>query len=257
MRFVSGLTAGREALFVPGCRPVDRRLFVPGNLFHARHVWEHRISLVRASKISPRRFVFDRLEDTRDVCLMDDPTRRRPVLPILAPPHRPAVRRRVLTRPWFVLVFDSTNGFTCLSTLAQFLHQQYSAHTIFFIGGDPMVRLAGCLKLCLRIIGTMGVQTVGHPCPQHLNIPSNPKPGHTTGGSGRSGVRRRGGAGRGGAGRNAGGTVRPGGKPILLPPRASKTTVLIDPPEARTNAIPCKPMGQQNIRLTTGWSTGP
>ena len=39
---------------------------------------------------------------------MDDATRRRPVLPVLAPPRRPAVRRPVLTRPWFVRVFDST-----------------------------------------------------------------------------------------------------------------------------------------------------
>ena len=39
-RFVSGLSPGREALFVPGCRPVDRRLFVFVNPFHARHVRE-------------------------------------------------------------------------------------------------------------------------------------------------------------------------------------------------------------------------
>ena len=42
-RFVSGLTAGREALFVPGCRPVDRRFFASVNPFHARHVWEYKL----------------------------------------------------------------------------------------------------------------------------------------------------------------------------------------------------------------------
>ena len=36
--FVSGVTAGREALFVPGCRPVDRCFFASVNPFHARHV---------------------------------------------------------------------------------------------------------------------------------------------------------------------------------------------------------------------------
>ena len=39
-RFIRDLSAGREALFVPGCWPVDRRLFVSVNPFHARHVRE-------------------------------------------------------------------------------------------------------------------------------------------------------------------------------------------------------------------------
>ena len=39
-RCITGLSAGREARFVPGCRPVERRLFVFVNLFHARHVRE-------------------------------------------------------------------------------------------------------------------------------------------------------------------------------------------------------------------------
>ena len=40
-RFISGLSAGREALFRAGCRPVERRLFVSVNPFHARHVREN------------------------------------------------------------------------------------------------------------------------------------------------------------------------------------------------------------------------
>ena len=48
---------------------------------------------------------------------------------------------------------------------------------------------------------------------------SNPKPGHTTGGSGRGGARRRGsGAGRGRVGRDADGSIRPGDdRPSCLP----------------------------------------
>ena len=34
------LSAGRRPLFVPGCGPVHRRLFVSVNLFHAEHVRE-------------------------------------------------------------------------------------------------------------------------------------------------------------------------------------------------------------------------
>ena len=37
-RLTRGLAAGRRPLFVPGCWPVDRRLFVSVNFFHARHV---------------------------------------------------------------------------------------------------------------------------------------------------------------------------------------------------------------------------
>ena len=39
-RFISGLSPGREARFVSGCRPVERRLFVFVNPIHARHVRE-------------------------------------------------------------------------------------------------------------------------------------------------------------------------------------------------------------------------
>ena len=47
---------------------------------------------------------------------------------------------------------------------------------------------------------------------------SNPKPGHTTGGSGQGGARQGGGAGRGGAGRVADGSVRPGNGRFSSPP---------------------------------------
>ena len=79
---------------------------------------------------------------------------------------------------------------------------------------------------------------------------SNPKPRHTTGGSGRSG-----GTGRGGAGRRQVGSPRR--RPTLLPSRASYTTVLNDSSEARTNEILCKSAAEQNLRLTTGLPAGP
>ena len=39
-RLITGLTAGRKALFLPGCQPVERRLFVFVNPYHARNVRE-------------------------------------------------------------------------------------------------------------------------------------------------------------------------------------------------------------------------
>ena len=47
---------------------------------------------------------------------------------------------------------------------------------------------------------------------------SNPKPGHTTGGSKQSGARQGSGAGRGGAGRDTDGSVRPGDDTPSCPP---------------------------------------
>ena len=41
----------------------------------------------------------DRLEGKRDGCLLGEPTRRRPVLPVPAPPRRGAVRRPVPDPP--------------------------------------------------------------------------------------------------------------------------------------------------------------
>ena len=62
---------------------------------------------------------------------------------------------------------------------------------------------------------------------------SNPKPGHTTGGSRRGGARRGGRAGPGQTGRRR--VCPPRKQATPLSPRASKTTVLNDPSEARTN----------------------
>ena len=94
-------------------------------------------------------------------------------------------------------------------------------------------------------------------CPERLlrgneqtNL-SNPKPGHTTGGSKRGGARCGGGAGqdRMSTARFAQETTAP------RAPQTSKTTVLNDFSEARTNEFQYKPMGEQNVRLTTGLST--
>ena len=51
-RLISGLSAGQEALFVPGCWPVDRHIFVFVNLFHARHVREPKLTVFVCDKMS-------------------------------------------------------------------------------------------------------------------------------------------------------------------------------------------------------------
>ena len=51
---------------------------------------------------------FDRLENKRDACFLGKPTCRRPDLPVIAPPNRPAERRPVLTHPWYVRVLHYT-----------------------------------------------------------------------------------------------------------------------------------------------------
>ena len=80
---------------------------------------------------------------------------------------------------------------------------------------------------------------------------SGPKPGHTTGGSGR-GARWGGGAmsGRTGCQQNC----SPGGQASLVFPKASKIRRLNVSPEARTSEILCKPMEEQTPRLTTASS---
>ena len=83
-------------------------------------------------------------------------------------------------------------------------------------------------------------------CPEHL---SSPKPGHTTGGSGR-GARRGGGAGSGRTGCQQ--NCSPRRQASLVPPKASKTRRLNVSPEARTSEILCKPVEEQNPRLTRG-----
>ena len=71
---------------------------------------------------------------------------------------------------------------------------------------------------------------------------SSPKPGHTTGGSGR-GARRGGGAGSGRTGCQQ--NCSPRRQASLAPSKASKTRRLNVSPEARTSEILCKPMEEQ------------
>ena len=47
LRYITGLSAGREALFVSGRRPVERSLLVSGNPFHARYVREYQMRVRR------------------------------------------------------------------------------------------------------------------------------------------------------------------------------------------------------------------
>ena len=81
---------------------------------------------------------------------------------------------------------------------------------------------------------------------------SNPKPGHTTGASGRS-ARRGGGVGSGRTGCQQ--NCSPRKQASLVPPKASKTRFLVSP-EARTSEILCKPMEEQNPWLNRGLTAG-
>ena len=80
---------------------------------------------------------------------------------------------------------------------------------------------------------------------------SSPKPGHTTGGSGR-GAWRRGGAGSGRTGCQQ--NYPPERQASLVPSKESRTYCLNFSPEARTSEILGKPMEEQSPRLTTGSS---
>ena len=79
---------------------------------------------------------------------------------------------------------------------------------------------------------------------------SNQKPGHTTGGSGR-GAQWGGRAGSGKIGCHQ--NYSPRKQMSLVPHKESSKRRLNVPPEARTSEIPCKPMEEQNQRLTRGW----
>ena len=82
---------------------------------------------------------------------------------------------------------------------------------------------------------------------------SNPKPGHTTGGSGRSAWR----SGRAGSGKiGCQQNYLPRKKKSTVPSKASKKRRLNVSPEARTSEILCKPTEEQNQRLTTGLAAG-
>ena len=78
---------------------------------------------------------------------------------------------------------------------------------------------------------------------------SNPKPGHTTGGSGR-GARQGGGAGLGRTGRRQ--NSSPSNQASLAPVKAPKTSRPNASPEKRNSEILCKPMEEHNNRLTRG-----
>ena len=88
------------------------------------------------------------------------------------------------------------------------------------------------------------------PCMQRVYL-SNPKPGHTTGGSGRSAWR----SGRAGSGKiGCQQNYSPKKQKSTVPSKASKKRRFNVSPEAPTSEILCKPTEEQNQRLTTGLS---
>ena len=81
---------GQQPGMKSGRRPADKPWVNRG---FCSSIGLHRVGFVRASRDTPRRVIFDRLGGARDGCLLGEPTRRRPVLPVPAPLRRPAVRR--------------------------------------------------------------------------------------------------------------------------------------------------------------------
>ena len=177
-------------------------------------------------------------ESTRDGCFLGEPTRRRPVLLGLAPSV--PTPRHSPPRP------DPPG-------MSGFWHRRVGGQREQFSSGrtDPSAsRLAGPRpappgpKSLVRVFEESSTTVV-------FDL-SSPRPGHTTGGAGRDGAGRSGvgGAGQGGLGRRR--VCSLWRQPTLLLSRESKTTVLDDSSEARTNEILCKPMEEQSPRLTTG-----
>ena len=99
---------GRQPGTKSGFRPAHKPRSIASQPLVCFSIGLHRVSFVRASRDTPRRVFFDRLGGNRGGCLLGEPARRRPVLPVPAPPRRPAVRRPVPTCPWYVRVLDST-----------------------------------------------------------------------------------------------------------------------------------------------------
>ena len=95
----------------------------------------------------------------------------------------------------------------------------------------------------------LAVELISWTClaPVEPNL-SSPKPGHTTGGS-RRGARLGGGAWSGRTARQQ--NCAPREQSFLALSKASKTRRLNVSPEAQTSEILCKPMEEQNPRLTT------
>ena len=94
---------GQQPGMKSGRCPADNRLSTAGQTVI---VFPHWFTLGFACSCSPKD-VQDSLEGSMDGCLLSETTRRRPVLPVPAPPRHPAVRRSAPTRPWYVRVLDS------------------------------------------------------------------------------------------------------------------------------------------------------
>ena len=138
------------------------------------------------------------------------------------PPGRSAVRPDP-TQPLYVRVLDSTKK------------AQSVMHGAFLTNDQARVRRWPYHKF------------PDMPC---MNL-SNPKPGHTTSGSGR-GARRSGRAGSGKIGCQQ--NYSPRKQRSTVPSKASKKRRFNVFPEARTSEILCKQTEEQNQRLTTGLS---
>ena len=170
----------------------------------------HGISFVRASVESFRTVCHDRRKAKGTVVFWAN----RPIgVPSYrAPPRRSAVRRPAPTRPWYVRVLDSTNRFTLDFVCLCF-------RRIIQDSLSPMPWRAD------RPTGVPPCPAPPRPAPPPCVAP--PGAAHGMPGLLESTSNK---------------TVCPGDSRPPLPPKASRASQS----EARTNEIPCKPMGEHN-----------
>ena len=202
--------------------------------------------------------VFFSLAGKRDTCLLVEPTCRRPTLPGPTLPRRPAVCRTApahpnppVVFPCFIRVLKSVRRYARTMLVRQLtaIFADNAAHH-FHPKGFLWVQesfdksnvspIRNWKEVLLKDILS------------HVVYLWDPRPKHTTGGSGCGGARLGSGVGRERAGRDADVSVLPKKPSFFLFAKQSKTTLLGVSLEAQTNEIRCKSIEKQNIRLTTG-----
>ena len=205
----------------PGTKSASRPVDKPGtNRGSSSPIGLHRVSSVRASKGKPKRSFFPRLGGNGVFFVLGEQSRRRrPVLLVPARPRRPAVRRPVPSRPGYVRVLDSTG------------HAGHVQERTRCLPAKSGMRVPSTSERTFARTTRMLPSNVSLPswAKNTLNdvYLSSPKPGHTSGGPVRGGVRRNDGAGRGPAAQDADdGIIRSGENKLFHPqtPNEKKMT---------------------------------
>ena len=141
-----------------GDKPLVNRMFGPP-------LGLHRILFGRASGESSTTVVFDASEGKRKGCLLGEPSCRRSRPPRPACPRRPAVRRPVPDRPWYVRVLDSTGSLVARGRREQVAcsarRKHMRARCLSRFGCDELIPGGSCPntsttpRICSRVFLTM------------------------------------------------------------------------------------------------------